>query len=71
MPSLDSFTYHGKFTLEKEEGLKHIYDLDDDVLLSKDFDESEILFFKFKDTFGKYSASREMARELMYFVNDI
>lgn len=70
VPPLESFSYYGSFKLEQEHGLRHVYDIDD-LLYENDFDESELLSIKFRDIFDRYPASREMARELTYFINTI
>jgi hypothetical protein len=70
VPSIESFSYYGDFKLEKEEGLRHIYDIDS-LSFTNDFDESELLSVKLRDIFDRYPASREMARELTYFINTV
>lgn len=70
MPSVDSFSYYSSFTLEQNEGLRHVYNLDT-LSFSNDFTESELLSLKFQDIYEKYPASREMSRENIYFMNTI
>lgn len=70
MPSVDSFSYYSSFTLEQNEGLRHVYNFDT-LSFSNDFTESELLSLKFQDIYEKYPASREMSRENIYFINTI
>jgi len=70
VPSVDSFSYYSSFTLEQNEGLRHVYNLDN-LSFSNDFTESELLSLKFQDIYEKYPASREMSRENIYFMNTI